>query len=216
MRILVWCAQAVFTGSSAGSASLRGDLTVCRDISLLYRTGHMTASNILASGYKPLVRGGQIMGADCKWRDPTRHDLLWHGQIPACRHVPVNGQIAKSFPVCAISHKREAFDRLDKFRARAGLEALTPFNTTLSSICFLCDHVFAGMTIAGQLIWQADGTPCAMKMACTVWGGGKPGDSIKGFPVTVAKASFVSVCLIHSTYACFSQVNVGRWCGQQP
>ena len=27
-----------------------------------------------------------------------------------------------------------------------------------------------------------DGTPCAMKVARTVWGGGKPGDDIKGLP----------------------------------
>lgn len=35
-----------------------------------------------------------------------------------------------------------------------------------------------------------DGTPCAVKIARTVWGGGKPGDDIKGLPR--AKRSAIS------------------------
>ena len=30
-----------------------------------------------------------------------------------------------------------------------------------------------------------DGTPCAVKVACTVWSGGKSGDNIKGLPITI-------------------------------
>ena len=29
------------------------------------------------------------------------------------------------------------------------------------------------------------GTPCAVKAACTVWGGGKAGDKIKGLPIAI-------------------------------
>lgn len=31
-----------------------------------------------------------------------------------------------------------------------------------------------------------DGTPCARKLACTVWSGGKAGDNIKCLPITIA------------------------------
>ena len=31
-----------------------------------------------------------------------------------------------------------------------------------------------------------DGTPCARKLACTVWSGGKARDNIKGLPITIA------------------------------
>lgn len=31
-----------------------------------------------------------------------------------------------------------------------------------------------------------DGTPCAVKIACTVWSGGKDDDSIKILPITIA------------------------------
>ena len=31
-----------------------------------------------------------------------------------------------------------------------------------------------------------DGTPCAMKLACTVWSGGKARDNIKGLPIAIA------------------------------
>ena len=30
-----------------------------------------------------------------------------------------------------------------------------------------------------------DGTPCAMKVACTVWTGGKVRDSIKDLPISI-------------------------------
>jgi len=30
-----------------------------------------------------------------------------------------------------------------------------------------------------------DGTPCAGKLACTVWSGGKVSDNIKGLPITI-------------------------------
>lgn len=32
-----------------------------------------------------------------------------------------------------------------------------------------------------------DGTPCAIKVARTVWGGGKARDNIKGLPITIFK-----------------------------
>ena len=32
-----------------------------------------------------------------------------------------------------------------------------------------------------------DGTPCAPKGACTVWGGGKLGDNFKELPITHSK-----------------------------
>ena len=34
-----------------------------------------------------------------------------------------------------------------------------------------------------------DGTPCAMKVACTVWLGGKVGDSIKYLPIEIVDSS---------------------------
>ena len=30
-----------------------------------------------------------------------------------------------------------------------------------------------------------EGTPCAVKVARTVWSGGKPGDNIKWLPITI-------------------------------
>ena len=30
-----------------------------------------------------------------------------------------------------------------------------------------------------------DGTPYAVKVACTVWSGGKAGDNFKGLPITI-------------------------------
>ena len=30
-----------------------------------------------------------------------------------------------------------------------------------------------------------DGTPCAVKVACTVWTGGKAGDKFKGLPIGI-------------------------------
>lgn len=38
-----------------------------------------------------------------------------------------------------------------------------------------------------MILWQVltdDGTPFAVKAACTVWRGGKAGDNIKGLPIT--------------------------------
>ena len=32
---------------------------------------------------------------------------------------------------------------------------------------------------------MTEGTPCAVKAACTVWSGGKPGDNLKGLPITI-------------------------------
>lgn len=35
----------------------------------------------------------------------------------------------------------------------------------------------------------ADGKPCAVKVACTVWVGGKSGDCIKGLPININNTS---------------------------
>ena len=44
-----------------------------------------------------------------------------------------------------------------------------------------------------------DGTPCAGKLACTVWSGGKTGDNIKGLPITIAGyADCAESCRIYS------------------
>ena len=32
---------------------------------------------------------------------------------------------------------------------------------------------------------EFEGTPCAVKVACTVWSGGKSGDNFKGLPITI-------------------------------
>ena len=32
-----------------------------------------------------------------------------------------------------------------------------------------------------------DGTPYAVKVACTVWSGGKAGDKVKGLPITISR-----------------------------
>lgn len=32
---------------------------------------------------------------------------------------------------------------------------------------------------------STDGTPCAVKIARTVWSGGKAGDNFKGLPITI-------------------------------
>ena len=34
-----------------------------------------------------------------------------------------------------------------------------------------------------------DGTPCAMKVACTVWSRGKAGDNIKCLPIAIVNPS---------------------------
>ena len=36
-----------------------------------------------------------------------------------------------------------------------------------------------------------DGTPCAMKVACTVWTGGKVGDSIKDLPISILNEQYM-------------------------
>ena len=36
-----------------------------------------------------------------------------------------------------------------------------------------------------NLAVEFDGTPCAVKAACTVWSGGKSGDYIKGLPIAI-------------------------------
>lgn len=33
----------------------------------------------------------------------------------------------------------------------------------------------------------SDGTPCTVKVVCTVWSGGKDGDYIKLLPITITK-----------------------------
>ena len=32
---------------------------------------------------------------------------------------------------------------------------------------------------------EFDGAPCAVKVACTVWSGGKSGDNFKGLPIAI-------------------------------
>jgi len=36
-----------------------------------------------------------------------------------------------------------------------------------------------------------DGTPCAMKVACTVWTGGKAGDNIKCLPISILSEQYM-------------------------
>ena len=36
-----------------------------------------------------------------------------------------------------------------------------------------------------NLAVEFDGTPCAVKAACTVWSGEKSGDYIKGLPIAI-------------------------------
>lgn len=38
-----------------------------------------------------------------------------------------------------------------------------------------------------NLAVEFDGTPCAVKAACTVWSGGKSGDYIKGLPIAIGR-----------------------------
>ena len=38
-----------------------------------------------------------------------------------------------------------------------------------------------------NLAVEFDGTPCAVKAACTVWSGGKSGDYIKGLPIAIRR-----------------------------
>ena len=40
-----------------------------------------------------------------------------------------------------------------------------------------------------------DGTPCAMKVACTVWSGGKFSDNLKELPITI-KLQFIARTII--------------------
>lgn len=39
--------------------------------------------------------------------------------------------------------------------------------------------------------YYLDGTPCAMKVACTVWTGGKVGDSIKDLPISILSEQYM-------------------------
>ena len=44
-----------------------------------------------------------------------------------------------------------------------------------------------------------DGTPCARKLACTGWSGGKARDNIKGLPIAIAgHADRAGSCRIHA------------------
>lgn len=36
-----------------------------------------------------------------------------------------------------------------------------------------------------------DGTPCAMKVACAVWTGGKAGDNIKCLPISILSEQYM-------------------------
>ena len=49
-----------------------------------------------------------------------------------------------------------------------------------------------------------DGKPCAVKVACTVWIGGKSGDCIKGLPININNTPN------HPTI----EGNLRRWCRQ--
>jgi hypothetical protein len=40
----------------------------------------------------------------------------------------------------------------------------------------------------GILFQQHDGTPCAVKVACTVWSGGKLRDNFKELPIAIPTA----------------------------
>lgn len=43
-----------------------------------------------------------------------------------------------------------------------------------------------------------DGTPCARKLACTVWSGGKARDNIKGLPIAITgHADCTKACRLH-------------------
>ena len=45
-----------------------------------------------------------------------------------------------------------------------------------------------------------DGTPCAMKVACTVWTGGKDRDSIKFLPIGINNQQFRSQGVQHGWF----------------
>lgn len=51
-------------------------------------------------------------------------------------------------------------------------------------------------TIKRLLKFVNGGTPCAMKVACTVWSGGKSEDNIKGLPITIDEYGGVQFLLI--------------------
>ncbi len=42
-------------------------------------------------------------------------------------------------------------------------------------------------------VFITDGTPCAVKVACTVWTGGKSGDNFKGLPIRILDENSVVV-----------------------
>ena len=47
-----------------------------------------------------------------------------------------------------------------------------------------------------------DGTPCAMKVACTVWSRGKAGDNIKCLPIAIVNPSNFAVVRFKNRKCC--------------
>ncbi|PKM52476.1 MAG: hypothetical protein CVV02_01615 [Firmicutes bacterium HGW-Firmicutes-7] len=48
-----------------------------------------------------------------------------------------------------------------------------------------------------------DGTPCEVKVSCTVWVGGKSGDDIKGLPIDIKMdQSYYRYCCFNSWSYC--------------
>ena len=47
-----------------------------------------------------------------------------------------------------------------------------------------------------------DGTPCAMKVACTVWSRGKVGDNIKDLPIAIINFTDLAVVRFKNRKCC--------------
>ena len=50
--------------------------------------------------------------------------------------------------------------------------------------------------------YYLDGTPCAMKVACTVWSRGKAGDSIKCLPIAIINITDFAVVRFKNRKCC--------------
>ena len=57
-------------------------------------------------------------------------------------------------------------------------------NTSSSTFINILDPI--NVTETKIVSSQLDGTPCAVKVACTVWSGGKCRDNIKVLPITIS------------------------------
>lgn len=65
------------------------------------------------------------------------------------------------------------------------------------------------------MIIYIDGTPCAVKVACTVWAGGKDGDYIKVLPISIKIVQGNTSNIVNYTYNMDSMRSIICCCSER-